>query len=316
MKVSVIVPVYEEEDNIEPFLIRTINSLNNFSDYEIIFILDPSRNDSDNTEKVILANCTINKKIKLITLSRKFGQPAAMLAGLRNCTGEIIVVMDVDLQDPPEKIIEMYEILNLNNVDIVLAKRKSKIGENFIRKFISSTGYYIIEKLSDTKIPYNVGEFRMMKRKVVDHIINLNENVFFLRGATSFVGFQTMTVDFDRESRKIGETKYNKYTGSLPIGLNGIFLYSTKPLHFVTLFSLIFFIFSVVSFLSYCVLTFFKFFVFKYQFFIIILILLLTSMIFLSQGIIAEYIARIIPDIKKRPQYIINKKINFFDENK
>jgi glycosyltransferase involved in cell wall biosynthesis len=308
MKISVVVPVYKEEHNIKPFLDELIPILNNFKDYEVIFALDPAY--MDNTENVIKKYCIKNNKIKLIIFSRKFGQPAAMLAGLRSATGDVMVVMDVDLQDPPVKIKEMYDILQNENVDVVLAKRKSKIGENFLRKIIANIGYFFINKLSDTKIPFNVGEFRIMKKKVVDHIISLNEGVFFLRGANSFVGFKTKIIEFDRKSRVIGSTKYNKYTGSLSIGLNGIFLYSTKPLHFITLFSFLFFLTSAAVFLAYILLTFFNFFVFKYQFFTIVLILLLSSLIFISLGIIAEYIARIIPDIKKRPTYIIDKKIN------
>ena len=315
MKISIVVPVFQEENNINPFideLISVIKDIKDYEDYEVIFALDPSN--QDNTENVIKKKCSENNKIKLITFSRKFGQPAAMLAGLRSVTGDEIVVMDVDLQDPPEKIKEMHSILKADNVDVVLAKRKSKIGENIFRKTIASIGYFLINKLSDTKIPYNVGEFRMMKKKVVDQIIILNENVFFLRGANSFVGFNTKIIEFDRKSRTIGDTKYNKYTGSMSIGLNGIFLYSTKPLHFITIFSSLFFLLSTTIFVAYGLLTYFNFFVFKFQFFTIVLILLLTSMIFFSLGIIAEYIARIIPDIKKRPPYIIDKKINFNDK--
>lgn len=309
MKLSIIVPVFNEEETIENFILKTETVIKKeFHDYEIIFVLDPS---NDNTEQIITKNCKKNSKIKLIKLSRRFGQPAATFAGLNNVTGDLICIMDVDLQDPPEKIIDMKKLMTSEGSDIVLARRKSKIGENILRKFIANIGYFFIEKLSDTRIPSNVGEFRLFNKKVLTHIIKLKEKEFFLRGATAFVGFKTSIITFDRVSREGGITKYNKYTGSLKIGLDGVFLYSTKPLHFITVFSTISFIFSSVIFLLYSVLTFFNFFVFKYQFFIIVLILLVASLIFFSQGIVAEYIARIFSDIKQRPIYIIDKKINF-----
>lgn len=157
----------------------------------------------------------------------------------------------------------------------------------------------------------NVGEYRMISRRVANEIIQLEEKEFFLRGINSFIGFSQKILEFDREPRSKGETKYNKFTGSLRIGLNGIFSFSTKPLHFITILSTISFMFSFTIFVLYLLLTTLKLFVFKYQFFIITLILLVSSLIFFSLGIISEYLARIIPDIKRRPTYIIEDKYNF-----
>ena len=170
--------------------------------------------------------------------------------------------------------------------------------------------------MSDTNIPRNVGEFRLISRRVVKEIEKLEEREFFLRGANSYIGFKQKVLNFERESRSKGTTKFNKFTGSLKVGLNGIFSFSTKPLHYITIASSIAFFGSLIIFLLYLILTFLKLFVFKYQFFIIVLILLVSSLIFFSQGIMAEYIARIVPDIKKRPRYIIEKKYNFEDEKK
>ena len=157
-------------------------------------------------------------------MSRRFGQPAAMLAGLNNSLGEKLVFIDVDLQDPPELISKMYDEIN-NGYDVVLAKRKRKINENFIRKSISALGYILINKLSDTNIPKNIGEYRMISKKIIDKIRDLRENEFFLRGIVSYIGFKQKIIEFEREGRQIGETNYNKFTGSLRIGLNGIFSY-------------------------------------------------------------------------------------------
>ncbi len=313
MSLSIVVPVYNESENINPFTDRVLLVLNKISvKYEIIFVLDPSE---DDTENKILELVKKNPNIKLIKLSRRFGQPSAMLAGIKNSSMDNVVLIDVDLQDPPELIEQMYEDRK-EGYETILAKRSKKKGENIIKKIISDLGYFLIYKLSDTNIPRNVGEFRLISRRVVEEIEKLEESEFFLRGANSYIGFKQKVLNFDRESRSKGITKFNKFTGSLRVGLNGIFSFSTKPLHYITLASSMAFFVSLIIFLLYLILTFLKLFVFKYQFFIIVLILLVSSLIFFSQGIMAEYIARIVPDIKKRPRYIIEKKYNFEDEKK
>jgi len=311
MSISILVPVYNESQNINNFIKRLIPVLKKIDVlYEVIFVLDPSK---DNSEEIILDSIKNNSNIKLLKMSRRFGQPAAMLAGINECSLDYAVLIDVDLQDPPELIEEMYKLIK-QGYETVLAQRSSKRGENFLRKSISTIGYFLISKLSESKIPMNVGEFRMISKKIITHIRNMEERDFFLRGANSYIGFNNKIIKFDRDERKIGETKYNRFTGSLKIGLNGIFSFSTKPLHFITIISTLSFTMSSLIFIAYLILTFFNLFVFKYQFFVITLILLVSSLIFFSQGIIAEYLARIIPDIKKRPPYIIDKKYNFEDK--
>ena len=305
--ISIVTPIYNEEKNITPFLDRIVPVLEKMQiKYEIIFVMDVS---DDNTERVVLNRIEKNNNIKLIVMSRRFGQPAAMLAGLNNSSGENLVFIDVDLQDPPELIPDMYNEIT-KGFEVVLAKRKKKINENTIRKFVSTIGYFIINKLSDTNIPQNIGEYRMISKKIINQIKDLKENEFFLRGIVSYIGFKQKVIEFERKGREIGETKYNKFTGSFRIGLNGIFSFSTKPLHLITILSSISFISSLTIFVLYLALTFLKLFVFKYQFFIITLILLVASLIFFSLGILSEYLARLIIDIKKRPSYIIDKKYN------
>ena len=313
MSLSIVVPVFNESNNIKPFLNVIKPILNETSsNHEIIFVLDPSK---DNTEEIIINEIENDKKIRLIKLSRRFGQPAAILAGIKNSSLDNVVLIDVDLQDPPELVKEMYE-LRKKGYDTILAKRSEKRGENPIRNIISSIGYKLINSLSETKIPENVGEYRLISRRIVDEIKKMEERDFFLRGANSFIGLKQKEIFFVRHPRRKGLTKYNKYTGSLKIGLNGIFSYSNKLLHYITILSSLSFIFSFLIFILYIVLTSLKLFVFKYQFFIITLILLVSSLIFFSLGIIAEYLARLIPDIKKRPTYIVDKKYNFDNELK
>ncbi len=299
LDISIITPVYNEQNNIKPFINRINEVLKNITQsFEIIFIMDPS---SDETEKVIKEQANIDKKIKLLKLSRRFGQPSSTIAGIHNASGNRVVIIDVDLQDPPELIIDMNKKMD-DGYDVVVAKRSSREGETFIKKRISDFGYWLINFLSEINIPKGVGDFRMMNRKVVDHLKTLKEKHGFLRGLVSYVGFKQGEIIFDRMPRKNDISKYNKFTGSLKIGLNGLICFSEKPLQLLNLFGLFI---IIISFL----LLIFKIF-HELRFFDLFLLLLLGS-IFLSLGLIGEYISRIYDEVKNRPQYIIDEKINF-----
>ena len=299
LDISIITPVYNEQNNIKPFINRINEVLKNITQsFEIIFIMDPS---SDETEKVIKEQANIDKKIKLLKLSRRFGQPSSTIAGIHNASGNRVVIIDVDLQDPPELIIDMNKKMD-DGYDVVVAKRSSREGETFIKKRISDFGYWLINFLSEINIPKGVGDFRMMNRKVVDHLKTLKEKHGFLRGLVSYVGFKQGEIIFDRMPRKNDISKYNKFTGSFKIGLNGLICFSEKPLQLLNLFGLFI---IIISFL----LLIFKFF-HELRFFDLFLLLLLGS-IFLSLGLIGEYISRIYDEVKNRPQYIIDEKINF-----
>ena len=307
---SIIVPVYKEEKNIKPFLERTENVLNKIGKkYEIIFALDPSK---DNTEKIILEEINRNDNIKLITFSRRFGQPSATIAGLHYCTGEACVVIDVDLQDPPELIFDMYSKLNSEKqYDVVLAKRKRRMGETFIKKTVSSFGYYLINKLTDIEIPRDTGDFRIMRKKVVDELKRLNETHGFLRGLISFIGYRQTFIEYDREKRNTGSGKYNKFFGSIKIGLNGLFSFTSKPL---ILLSTLGFIFSFISFLLgawYVLQKIFGVNLTPGLPTIVLVVTFFSGIQLLGIGLLGEYISRIYDEVKRRPQFIIDKKINF-----
>ena len=198
MSLSLVIPILNEAENIDNFIEKVVPIIEKITNiYELIFVLDPCTDDS---EEIILKNIKKNENIKLIKFSRRFGQPAALLAGIKNSSLENIILIDVDLQDPPELIEKMYE-LRKQGYDTVLAKRKSKKGENFIRKIISDIGYHLISKLSDTNIPKNVGEFRLISKKIKNQIEQLEEKDFFLRGINSFIGFKYKVIEFDREKR-------------------------------------------------------------------------------------------------------------------
>ena len=227
IEISIVVPVRDENENIKPFLQRTENVLNTIGkSYEIIFALDPS---SDNTEKVILDEIKRNKNIKLLVFSRQFGQPAATIAGILNCKGSYCVIIDVDLQDPPEIIEQLYKKI-ISGYEVVYEKRKNRKGETIFKKIISSFGYFLINKLSEVRIPKDTGDYRIITRKIINHLKELNESHGFLKGMVAYVGFNQSFIEYDREHRRAGKSKYNKFLGSLKIGFNGLIGFSSRPL--------------------------------------------------------------------------------------
>ena len=309
-EISIVVPVHNEDESIKPFLRRAENVMDKIGKaYEIIFALDPS---SDNTEKIILGEIKRNKNIRLLVFSRRFGQPAATIAGILNCKGTYCVIIDVDLQDPPEKIEELYKKI-ISGYEVVYAKRKSRKGETFFKKIISSIGYYLINKLSDIHIPRDAGDYRIISRRVIDQLNKLNESHGFLKGMVAFVGFDQSYIEYDRDERYAGKSKYNKFFGSLKIGLNGLIGFSSRPLF---LMSLLGFIIALLSFILGIWYLFQKILGINLTPGLtttVILISFFAGVQLLGLGLIGEYVGRIYDEVKKRPKYILDKKINFDD---
>jgi len=275
--------------------------------YEIIFCLDPS---PDKTEQIILEEIRRNENIRLVRFSRRFGQPAATLAGIHLCKGDVCVVTDVDLQDPPELIGKMVEKWR-EGFKVVYAKRRSRKGETAFRLWITHVGYRVINRISDVEIPVDVGDYRLMDRRVIDELRKLHESNGFLKGMVAFVGFKQTYVEFDRDERASGISKYNRYWGSLQIAGNGLFSFSIRPLQIASLLGGVIaccgFLLGVWALVQKLILhndmtpglT-----------WTIILITFLSGVQLTSLGIIGEYIGRIYEDVKRRPLYIIESKEN------
>jgi dolichol-phosphate mannosyltransferase len=276
--------------------------------YEIIFCLDPS---PDNTEQVIIDEIGQNENIRLIKFSRRFGQPAATMAGIHFSKGDICVVIDVDLQDPPELIEPMLEKWR-EGFKVVYAKRRSRKGETFLKTWISHVGYRVINRISDVSIPSDTGDFRLMDRRVVDEIKSLNESHGFLRGMVAFVGFKQTYVEYDRDERASGTSSYNRYLGSMRIALNGIVGFSIRPLQVASLLGgliaagafLLGFWILVEKLILHVELT-------PGLTWTIVLITFLSGVQLLSLGIMGEYVGRIYEEVKRRPLYIVEKTENF-----
>ena len=230
----------------------------------------------------------------------------ATLAGLHYSSGEAVVAIDVDLQDPPELIEEMVKKWREGN-DVVMAQRSSRVGETWLKRLVSFIGYQVINRIADVKIPPNTGDFRLMSRRVVRELVRLKEVNGFLRGLAAVVGFQQVCIPFDRDARFTGKGNYNRFLGSLRIGLNGIIGFSTFPLTLSTLFGFLVAGFSFFIALAYLILK-----IWGLPFpmgnpTIVIIVLFLGGVQLISVGILGEYIGRIYEEVKQRPKFIIEK---------
>jgi glycosyltransferase involved in cell wall biosynthesis len=308
MELSIIVPVYKEERNVPEFVARLTPILESMTaDFEVIFALDPS---PDRTEKVILDERARDPRLKLLRFSRRFGQPMATLAGLKYSTGRAVIVMDVDLQDPPALIHEMVAKWR-EGYDVVNAQRRKRQGETWLKKMVSASGYHLINKIANIDIPPNTGDFRLMSRRVVEEINRLKESHGFLRGMVAVVGFRQTSVLFDRPKRFEGKGNYNRFLGSLRIGFNGIFCFSTYAL---TLSTMLGFVIAGFSFLLMAIYLFYK--IMGWEILwgnptLVILISFLGGIQLISVGILGEYIGRIYEEVRQRPRFIVDRAEGF-----
>lgn len=275
--------------------------------YEIIFALDPS---PDRTEAIILEEIGRNPTIKLILFSRRFGQPAATMAGILNCTGEKCVVIDVDLQDPPELIEQLYNKM-AEGYEVVYAMRASREGETIIKRAVSYFGYSVINRLSDVQIPRNTGDFRIMSRRVIEELRRLSESHGFLRGMVAYVGFKQAAVLYNRDSRFAGVGNYNRLVGSIKIGINGLVGFSSRPLQVM---SMVGFVVAGISFLVgfwYVVQKVAGVDITPGLPTTVLVVSFFSGVQLLALGVVGEYIGRIYDETKRRPMYIVDRTVNF-----
>jgi len=306
--ISVVVPVYKEEGNIAEFLRQIVPILEKeTADFELVFAMDPS---PDGTESVLLKAREADPRIKLLNFSRRIGQPMATLAGLQFSSGDAVIVMDVDLQDPPELLLQMIARWR-EGYDVVMAQRRTREGETLLKRLVAYLGYKLINRIAEPPIPPNTGDFRLMSRRVVEEINRLKECHGFLRGLVALVGFKQTAVLFDRPPRFAGKGNYNRFFGSIRIGLNGLICFSTALL---SLSSTAGFAIAGLSFLMGVLYGGMKLLGFPFPIgnpTIVILVLFMGGIQLISVGILGEYIARIYEEVKQRPKFILDKAIGF-----
>ena len=301
--------MYYEEKVAEECYKRLTACLQKLTDYtyEIIIIDDGSK---DKTLEILENIASKDDKVKVISFSRNFGHQAAVTAGLKHVSGDAIIIIDADLQDPPELIPQMIQLWEQGN-EIIYAKRKKRKGESPFKLLSAKLFYQILNALSDTEIPKDTGDFRLVDRKVVDTINNMPEHNKFLRGLFSWVGYKQIPFEYEREERFAGKTKY-PLRKMLKLASDGIISFSTKPLKLVGLLGFISIVISILI-LIYALLSYFL----KLNQLsagwtsLMVAITFFAGVQLLSIWIMSEYIGRIYDETKQRPQFIINKKINF-----
>ena len=306
MELSVVVPVYNEHEvlpllrgRLEPVLKQCTDS------YEIIFINDAS---TDNTWNLLKKWAAENKNLKAISLSRKFGKEAAMLAGLAASTGKATVLIDADLQDPPELIGTFWEKFK-QGYEHVYATRQDRSADSFLKRITAGAFYKLYNRLADTPIPYNAGDFRLLSRRAVEAVLALPERERFSKGLFAWVGYKSIAVPFVREKRAAGKTKWN-YWQLWNFALGGFTASTTLPLKLWTYFGILI---SLVSFVFALWTAYKKIYwgnpVSGYTS-IMVAILFFSGVQLITLGVIGEYLSRIFAEVKQRPVYLIEEKIN------
>lgn len=304
IKKSLIVPVYNEQDCLIKFLQEIENVFPNDTckELEIIFVDDGS---TDQTLPLLLELQAQNNKIKIIEFSRNFGKEAALMAGIKESIGDVVIPLDIDLQDPPKIIPEMLLKWN-DGYEVVLGLRSDRKSDRFSKRFFARLFYKLQEKALERPMPSDCGDFRLMDRVVVEAIKQLPENQIFMKGLFSWVGFKTASVNYSRPVRISGKTKLNFFR-LLNLGVGGIISFSIMPLRVFIFFgtlamilSLSYAIFIIVQTLLYGIET-------PGFATLIIFMSLLGSLQLIGIGVLGEYIGRTYFEAKRRPSYIVKK---------
>lgn len=308
---SVVVPLYNEELVLDETYNRLTTVLEKIDgEYEIILVNDGSR---DKTEEMAKAIAGKDKRVKFISFSRNFGHQNAITAGMDHASGEAIVVIDADLQDPPELIYQMIEKYH-EGYDVVYAVRAKRKGETIFKKVTAKAFYRILKKLVDIDIPVDTGDYRLISREVCNVLKRMREKNRFVRGMVSWIGFKQIGIPFVREERFAGETKYT-LSKMIKFSLDGIVSFSTKPLKFTVHIG---FALAILSFLYACYLIVNKLLfsnVIEGWTSMVVIVLFIGGIQMIALGIIGEYIARIYEESKNRPLYITKELVNFEDDS-
>lgn len=302
-KITVIVPCFNEQDALPIYYKEMCRVMHKMPEVEIemLFVDDGS---TDRTLSVMKDLNSLDEKCKYLSFSRNFGKEAAIYAGLKNATGDYVAIMDVDLQDPPELLPQMYQILEEGEYDNVATKRSTRKGEPVIRSFLSETFYKCINKISKTEIVSGARDYRFMNRRMVDAVLEMSEYNRFSKGIFEWVGFRTKWLEFENVERSAGETKWS-IRKLFTYSLEGIMGFSVAPLSFASVIGLLF-----------CVLSFLMVIVIVVRTLVwgdpvagwpslVCIVFMVGGVQLLCTGIVGQYLAKTYLETKHRPIYIL-----------
>lgn len=303
--ISVVVPCYNEEDSL-PEMYRRLSEVlvNTGLRWEIVLINDGSR---DLTEEVMRRLYSDDPAhIRVIQFARNFGHQIAVTAGMSYAAGDVVVLIDADLQDPPELIHEMLKKWR-EGYDVVFAVRKSREGENAFKKATASLFYRLLEKITEVKIPLDTGDFRLMDRRVVDAVNSMKEHNRFLRGMVTWVGYRQTGLEYERAPRYAGESKY-PFIKMLRLAWDGVTGFSYFPLQLATYLGFIIAALSVVMIVVVIAIRLFsEVEPLKGQATTLVMVLFLGGVQLMTLGIIGEYLGRIYNEVRDRPLYVVSE---------
>ncbi len=305
MKISVVIPVYNEENNIKTLhqrLSAVFESFNSESQ-EFLYVNDGSSDNSLNTIKLLAEH---DSRVRYIDLSRNFGHQVAVTAGLDNCVGECVIIIDSDLQDPPELIPQLLEKMEEGN-DVVYAKRRTRKGESFLKKATAKIFYRTLDRITTVHIPLDTGDFRAISKRVVDVLKLMPEREKFIRGQIAWMGFDQTYVEYDRDERQAGGSGYT-WRKMIRFALDGITSFSNFPLKMATISG---FVVSFISFVLMLYALYSRFISKDYEpgwTSLILSVLFIGGIQLIAVGVIGEYIGRISTNVKDRPLYLIKEK--------
>jgi glycosyltransferase involved in cell wall biosynthesis len=305
--VSIIVPCFNEDQVIGETYFRLIEfcKLDNF-DFEFIFVDDGSL---DTTKDLLRSFFVKDNRVKLIFFSRNFGHQVAVSAGIEASSGDAVILIDADLQDPPEVMSDMIDLWE-NGYDVVYGTRVSREGESFFKLYTAKLFYKLLNKLSDIPIPLNTGDFRLMDRNVVNALNSMPEKDRFIRGMVSWIGFNQISLSYKRRERFAGISKY-PLKKMINFGIDGIISFSSKPLKMSLFLGVSSSILSMISIFYVLLLRIFTNNWVEGWTTLMISILFLGGVQLIGIGILGEYIGRIYKEVKRRPLYVINEKLGF-----
>ncbi len=302
--VSVVAPMHDEEATVGAFHERVTAALSAAPGLELVIVDDGSR---DGTGAALAALAGADPRVKVVTLSRNFGHQAALTAGLEHARGDVVVMLDGDLQDPPELIPEMIDRWR-EGADVVYAVRRAREGETAFKRTTASWFYRLFRRLADIDLTPESGDFRLMDRRALDALLAMTERNRFLRGMSVWIGFTQTAVTFQREPRTAGRTKYT-LPRMLRFSFDAITSFSNRPLQFATLLG---FVCSLLAFLA-IPLTVVARYADIYERGVpstIVVVLLLGGIQLICVGIIGEYVGRIYDEVKRRPLYVVRDRTN------
>lgn len=304
-KISIIVPCYNEEEMIPLFIAEVEETMLSMStvDYEYVFVNDGS---SDKTLSVLKDQALVNYRVRYLSFSRNFGKEAGLYAGLKSAKGDYIVVMDVDLQDPPALLPEMYKLIKNSNYDCIGTRRSTRDGEPPIRSFFARQFYKLINRISDTEIVDGARDYRMMTRQMVDAILEMSEYNRFSKGIFSWVGFETKYLEYKNQERIAGETSWS-FWGLFKYSIDGIVAFSEVPLAIASVVGFFTFAVSIILAIFFTIRTLILGNPTSGWTSLITIILGLGGIQLLSLGILGKYVGKIFLEAKRRPVYIVKE---------